>query len=180
MKRALRGLDAPSFRAFSEAACSQVLAHPAYAAARTLLLYCALPLEADPVHIAEHAVAHGKRVAYPYCEAGSDRRMIALAPNTPTDWEEGAFGIRTPVPAHSRRVPKDEIDLILVPGLAFDACGGRLGRGAGYYDRYLTNVSALLMGFCLDIQLIESVPADMHDVRMDAVVTNSTVFSRIS
>ena len=171
----MRGVDAASFFTLSEAACRNVIAHPAYTAARTLLLYCAIPFEADPSLVARHAVAHGKRVAYPYCEGGGECLLAALEPQTEVDWEEGAFGIRTPVPARSRRVPKEEIDFILVPGLAFDENGGRLGRGAGYYDRYLIGSSAFLMGFCLDIQLVENVPVDAHDVRMHAVVTDSQI-----
>jgi len=176
MKRMLRGLDAGAFRTLSAAACANVLTHPAYSRAGTLLLYSALPFEADPSVVARQAVHDGKRVAYPYCEEGPERRLAALEPFTEEDWEEGTFGIRTPVPGRSRMVPREEIDLVLVPGLAFDAQGGRLGRGAGYYDRYLADSPAFFMGFCLDMQLMERVPTDAHDVRMDAVLTNSACY----
>jgi len=67
-------------------------------------------------------------------------------------------------------------DLILVPGIAFDRCGGRLGRGRGYYDRFLARASGFVAGVCFDEQLIGKVPLEAHDVRMDAIVTPSEIF----
>lgn len=84
----------------------------------------------------------------------------------------GRFGIREPDPDAAVQVLPDEGDTILVPGLAFDRRGGRLGRGGGFYDRFLERwPNAFRVGVAFSSQLIESVPCEAHDVRVDAVVT---------
>lgn len=67
----------------------------------------------------------------------------------------------------------DRIELIITPGVAYDRRGGRLGRGRGYYDRLLAESRAVKMGVCYDFQLVDEVPTEPHDVRMDAIVTES-------
>jgi 5-formyltetrahydrofolate cyclo-ligase len=105
---------------------------------------------------------------------------------------EGAFGIREPAPLPSRArheapepvpnaaaegrnlIPPSEIDLALVPGVAFDAAGRRLGRGGGFYDRYLARPDAAhiyKVGLCPPGALVAEVPAEAHDIPMDRVVT---------
>ncbi|MCA9312319.1 MAG: hypothetical protein KDA21_13985, partial [Phycisphaerales bacterium] len=85
-------------------------------------------------------------------------------------------------PVSGRAIPVDEIDLILVPGLAFDTAGRRLGRGGGVYDRYLARVcdvegrgqvtrGPLLCGVCFEIQVWEDLPTEDHDVGMDLIIT---------
>jgi len=66
-------------------------------------------------------------------------------------------------------------DLILVPGIAFDRNGGRLGRGRGYYDRFLACASGFVSGVCFDDQLVSEVPCEPHDARMDAIITPSEI-----
>lgn len=66
----------------------------------------------------------------------------------------------------------DKIDVILVPGVAFDAYGNRLGRGKGYYDKILKQTNAYKIGVCFDFQFIENVPTEVHDVKMDKVVVS--------
>ncbi len=177
MKQTLLRVSEAQFRPLSYAACQNVRLHPAYLQASTILCYAALPYEADPAALAEYARLDGKRVAYPYCL--NKYEMLALEPVGTDAWETGAYGIRTPRPDCSRAVDAGEIDLVLVPGLAFDLRGGRLGRGAGYYDRYLRKTGAFRMGFCLDIQIIEQVPMDEYDMPMQALISNSVCYLSI-
>ncbi len=86
----------------------------------------------------------------------------------------GGFGLLEPARADRASLP-DEVDVVLVPGLAFDRTGGRLGQGRGYYDRALAEVSAMRMGICLAPGLIEHVPMQPHDLRMHQVVTPDAV-----
>lgn len=79
-----------------------------------------------------------------------------------------AYGI--PEPTGECFPDLDEIDLILTPGIAFDRQGNRLGRGKGYYDKILKETQAWKIGICFDFQLVDCVPAEAHDVRMDEVV----------
>ena len=85
----------------------------------------------------------------------------------------GRFGISEP-PAEASEAGNG-FDLILVPGLAFDLRGGRLGRGKGYYDRFLPTASGLRVGVCFEDQIVEAIPGEPHDVRMDFVVTPSAI-----
>lgn len=79
-----------------------------------------------------------------------------------------AFGIGEPVGELFTKL--NDIDVVLVPGVAFDRQGNRLGRGKGYYDKILKNTAAYKIGVCFDFQFVETVPADEHDVEMDEVI----------
>lgn len=83
---------------------------------------------------------------------------------------KGAYGILEPG-AGCPRVEPEEIDLIFVPGTAFDVRGHRIGQGGGYYDRYLNRTRAVRVGVCHDFALLSAVPSEAHDARMDIVVT---------
>ena len=97
---------------------------------------------------------------------------FAPAKDLEKDLAEGAFGIREPVP-EARNGGAPEPDLVLAPGLAFDARGGRLGKGKGFYDRYLAGARALKAGLAYDVQITEkNLPLDAHDQSMDAVITD--------
>lgn len=87
--------------------------------------------------------------------------------------ELGSFHIEEPTGENT--VPASEIELIVVPAVAFDRCGGRLGRGKGFYDRLLADTDATTIGVAYDFQLIDDVPSEPHDVPMDMVITQSSV-----
>ena len=86
------------------------------------------------------------------------------------DLESGAYGLMEPKEDCAIADPQ-RIDLILVPGTAFDREGGRIGQGAGYYDRFLETRGALRVGVCHSFALLERVPCEMHDAAMDYVIT---------
>jgi 5-formyltetrahydrofolate cyclo-ligase len=86
----------------------------------------------------------------------------------------GHFGILEP--AAEAPDAGSEFALILIPGMAFDLRGGRLGRGRGYYDRFLAGASGLRAGVCFEDQIVEAVPSEAHDLRMDCVVTPSAIY----
>lgn len=103
-------------------------------------------------------------------DAFSPERVFRL-----TDLTSGAFGIWEPLPNPTRLVAPDAFDLVLVPGLAFDLDGGRLGRGAGFYDRFLATLpkTTRLIGVALDEQIVEKTPRDAFDLPVDALATPS-------
>ena len=88
----------------------------------------------------------------------------------------GSYNIIEPI---GTPIPASEIDLIIVPGVAFDKSGNRLGRGKGFYDRLLHNLSAIKIGVGYDFQLIEKINTEPHDIAMDAIITpsNSIIFN---
>lgn len=102
-------------------------------------------------------------------ESSSNYRMARLT----TELKKGHFGILEPaVPDFAG---ENEIDLILVPGVAFDCAGRRIGRGGGFYDRLLPQYRAVRAGICFDFQCLEAIPAEPHDVRMDWVATETQI-----
>ena len=86
-----------------------------------------------------------------------------------TRWRKGAHGIREPMEAPVAE--PDDLRVIVGPGMAFDAQGGRLGHGRGHFDRLLAQSRALLVGLCFENRLVKAVPMESHDVRMDVVAT---------
>ena len=88
---------------------------------------------------------------------------------------EGAYGIQEP--DSTERIQSENIDLFVVPGVAFDSEGNRLGRGKGYYDKYLAGVTKPIIGVCFDFQLIDYVPAEKHDIKMAMIITENQIVS---
>jgi 5-formyltetrahydrofolate cyclo-ligase len=149
---------------------------PAYRRAERVLWYVGARDEVRTAAAIARALADHKTVAVPYC-VGPELKLFCLQ-----QWEElapGAFGILEPAEVWKHRsdrvVPPERLDLVIVPGVAFDRRGGRLGYGAGYYDRLLAALSprAVRVGVGYRCQLVESVPMADHDVRMDWVVTET-------
>ncbi|MBQ9874088.1 MAG: 5-formyltetrahydrofolate cyclo-ligase [Thermoguttaceae bacterium] len=161
------------------------------ARAKTLGLYVDFRNEAPTRPILPRFFEVGeKTIAIPYCEGGDlrfyrlRRPKVDFKTNLPIfeDLEPSKpFGILEPKlearSDSSRQIAPETLDALIVPGLAFDRSGRRLGRGAGYYDRYipLLRPSAIIVGYCLDEQLVERVPTDRYDARVDFVATPSRV-----
>lgn len=135
------------------------------------MAYCAIPPETDIGPVLEKALLPGKCLLLPRCEKNGG--MTARVIRDLSCLRQGAYGI--PEPTEDMPVfPVEDIDLILVPGLAFDAAGRRLGRGKGYYDRFLQGFGGKTVGVCRC--LLPQVPVEPHDVIMDAVVTADGIF----
>lgn len=154
----------------SAAACNFVINMAEFARARLILAYMPLKNEIDTAHIISEAQSKGKRVAFPRCEY---ENILSLhVPKNANAFEAGRFGIRQPIVAQSEQVNAQDIDLLIVPGVAFDNQCNRLGHGAGYFDRLLKATRGIKIGLCFDFQLVDTIPTDEHDVSMDFVVTN--------
>lgn len=101
---------------------------------------------------------------------------LEILPYEGTSMRYGAFHIEEPEGDDITDVA--EIELIVVPGVAYDSRGNRIGRGKGYYDRLLGRSKALTVGVCYDFQLVDAIETEPHDVAVDLVITESGVFSR--
>jgi 5-formyltetrahydrofolate cyclo-ligase len=134
------------------------------------MAYVAISPEPVLTQVLEETLQRGKTLLLPKCEEGGT--MTARKISSLRQLQPGAFGILEPS-LDAEVVPASEIDLILVPGLAFDGQGHRLGRGKGYYDRFLLTFCGKAMGICS--YLVPRVPVEPHDCRMDAVVTEKTI-----
>jgi 5-formyltetrahydrofolate cyclo-ligase len=134
--------------------------------ASVVLAYYALPDEVCIHTLLNGLVAEGKTVLLP--RVVDDRTMELCRYSGEADLREGAFHIMEPV--GQRFADLSLIDTVLVPGMAFDAQGHRLGRGKGYYDRLLAGLACRKIGVCFDFQKVPEVPVDAHDILMDIVV----------
>jgi 5-formyltetrahydrofolate cyclo-ligase len=150
--------------------CEHIIHLPAYRRAGTVMLYYPTPREIDLRSLAETCMRTGRTVCLPR----ADWTTGELQPARIARWGEGLTGpirgVPQPLP-DAPAVPPLELDLVIVPGLSFDRTGGRLGRGAGFYDRFLKAVRAFKVGVCLSEQMVECVPATDADVHLDAIVT---------
>ena len=116
----------------------------------------------------------GKTVAVPVCK--SDGIMEAYEIKGTDGLIKNRYGISEPDIHKSVLVPKNSIDTIIVPGLAFDKNGFRLGYGGGYYDRYLSeHPQCRTMAVCHDLQIVDDLPAEEHDIRPDAIVSEEQI-----
>ncbi len=139
---------------------------PEFIAAKTVMLYWAM---ADEVQTADFVIkwAVNKRVILP-CVNGDDLDLRVFRGVEDLIAGEN-FGI--PEPSGELFTAYEEIDLILVPGVAFDLENNRMGRGKAYYDKLLSSLKAYKLGVCFDFQLLQSVPTDEHDIKMDGIVS---------
>lgn len=134
---------------------------------RTVMAYWPLPDEVDIRPLVDRLAAQGVSVVLP--KVTGDETMELRHYASREDLEEGAFHIMEPV--GEPFIAFDQIDFALVPGMAFDAAGHRLGRGKGYYDRFLsTHPDIYKIGVCFPFQRVAEVPSEAHDVVMDEVI----------
>lgn len=136
-----------------------------FAQSKVVLMYHPLPDEVDVRALIDSAFNSGKKVILPVV-TGDDLELRVYSPG---NMEMGSFGIMEPCgPLFDDYAA---IDLAIIPGMAFDSHGHRLGRGKGYYDRLLPKLeNAWKMGVCFDFQRLKSLPSEPHDVSMDEVV----------
>ncbi|HSK47656.1 MAG TPA: 5-formyltetrahydrofolate cyclo-ligase [Coriobacteriia bacterium] len=167
-------LSAETCIAHAEAAAENLLSLEELAGARVVMAYAATAEEIDPALAIESLHARGVVVAMPRVEAEGVLGVHLVGWGE--DLEPGPLGIRQPA-AHTPRVPLDTIDAVVVPGVAFDEAGYRLGYGGGYYDRLLPRLrdDCVRIGLAYDEQVVASLPAEDHDERVNAVVTPTRV-----
>jgi len=138
--------------------------------AHTILFFAPLPDELDVWPMLEIALATGTNCALPFFDAEKKSYGAKLLKNLAADIVTGKFGVREPA-ATCAEIPLNQFDLVLVPGLAFDLSGNRLGRGQGFYDRILSAASGIKCGVCHNFQLLEKIPAEPHDAKLDFIFT---------
>jgi 5-formyltetrahydrofolate cyclo-ligase len=163
---------------------AQIMTHithmPVWSEARTIVGYASIDDEVDLEALLRLAVREGKRILLPRIEKGSRDMRFLLVEDYPASLERHAFGFLQP-PVDAKDVLPDTTTMILVPGRVFDREGYRVGRGGGFYDRYLSTVAegAVTIGVGYAGQLVRSVPRRPWDVPVQLVVTDSeTCFCR--
>ncbi len=175
-----RAAEDAAMRAQRSARAQQHLVElPEFGRAGTIAFYWAMAEEVDTQHAIATALGQGRRVALPRVtrRAGIRQMMFHQYTGSPAELVPGPFGLTEPA-ATAPVVEPEEMDLVVVPGLAFDGQGGRLGYGGGYYDRFLPLVRPEVprFGFCFAFQVqTASVPRGSHDILVHGTVTDAEV-----
>jgi 5-formyltetrahydrofolate cyclo-ligase len=143
---------------------------PFWQNAASILFFAPMPDELNVWPLLEETLASGKIAALPRYDSVNNDYIACRVQNPPTEIGPGQFGIREPK-AGCPEIPLERLGLILVPGIAFDLRGGRLGRGRGFYDRLLPEIHGIKCGVAFDEQIVDAVPVGRLDVRMDFVLT---------
>jgi 5-formyltetrahydrofolate cyclo-ligase len=177
----LRRLHQPDGDRLSRLIFERLILLPQYSSAQTVLCYVSFRSEVATHAFISQLWADRKQVVVPYCVA---QHLKLFRLNRFSDLAPGTLGILEPKPDlrgyELRSAAVQELDLLVIPGLAFDRHGGRLGYGKGYFDRLLTGArsDALLAAVAFECQLFDAVPMQPYDVRVDVVITESDAYHR--
>jgi 5-formyltetrahydrofolate cyclo-ligase len=137
---------------------------------RNVLLFASMPGEVDLWPLISEALAEGKNVALPRYVSRTRSYVACQVKDMAADVVAGFYGIREPR-VECAEEALNRLDFVLVPGVAFDLRGGRLGRGKGFYDRLLANVCGVTCGVAFDEQIVSEVPVEAHDVVLNCILT---------
>lgn len=169
--------------AISRRIMATFMEQPEYQQANTVMFYVDVRAEVRTRHDLPDALASGKKIVVPWCNADGELELFHL--ESMEELEIGMYKILEPREElrglESKQVAVTELDVIMVPGVGFDSKGGRTGMGKGYYDKCLQHArpDATLTAVCFDCQIFEEIPVQQHDIYMDKVITQSTVFSGV-
>jgi 5-formyltetrahydrofolate cyclo-ligase len=172
LRQTLLQMSEADRQAKSLAACSLITATPEFAAASVIMVYLNSPTEVDTSSLALRAWQAGKTVAAPKVSWNQRRMLPVEITSLQNGVTTGQHGVREPI--SGKPIPIDLIDLVIVPGLGFTADGQRIGRGMGFYDRFLAQSEfiGLSCGLAFEDQVIPSLPTLDHDVPLDMLSTN--------
>jgi 5-formyltetrahydrofolate cyclo-ligase len=172
-----RGLSEAERLARSRRLWERVIALPCYQHARVVLGYMAFDHEVLTDGLMQQAMASGKQIVLPMVQADREGMTLYAIEDLEHDVASGYHGILEPQPQRTRAVVPETLELALIPGVAFDLRGGRLGFGAGFYDRLLSRLprDIPMVGLAFDFQVIPRLPSQPHDIMLDAIVTERGV-----
>lgn len=166
--------------ALSQAICAKFVALPEYGRAKTVMYYIDVRSEVRTRHDLPNALTKGKKVVVPWCNQAGELELFHL--ESMDELAIGMYKILEPkeelrqLPA--KQVAARDLDLIMVPGVAFDRRGARMGHGKGYYDKLLQHArrDAPLVALAFECQLFAEIPTAPHDIFMDKIITETAVY----
>jgi len=170
----------PDKETVSQKITDTVVGLPEYQSADCIMWYVDVRAEARTRQALPDAVASVKKIVIPFCVDG-ELELFHL--ESMDELSEGMYGILEPSEelreVATKRIPVEQLDLILVPGVAFDKMGGRTGHGKGYYDKLLENArpDTPLVSLAFECQIFDEIPMQSHDIFMDKVVTENNVYT---
>jgi 5-formyltetrahydrofolate cyclo-ligase len=166
-------IPAPIIYKACQAIYERVVAWSVFQAAQCVACYVSVQNEVDTRRFIEYALGVGKQVCVPVTQG---RGVMGFQEILSLDNLQSArFGLLEPERDVGLMVEPDDLDLVIVPGVAFDRRGNRLGFGGGYYDRFFERCNATRVGLAYAFQVVDDIPAEDHDVKIDWLVTEDEV-----
>lgn len=161
----------------SDFVTEKLLSTDLYRNANTIMAYIDFRNEVQTEKIIKTAIADGKRIVIPISIVETRQLLLSEIINYDTELESGAYGILEPKKEYIRETDAKLVDMVLIPGVAFDERGFRVGYGAGYYDRFLERVrdDASKIALAFELQIVDYAFEDSHDVPVDMIVTESRI-----
>lgn len=170
---ALRNALPPAeLEGMSKSICRRFARLPVLKDCKSVMIFLSFGSEVNTDYIIERLWRQGKKVFVPLCKPET-REMEIFPIASFADVEPGYFGIREPKKNIQPPVSKDAIDMVLVPAVAFDRKGFRVGYGGGYYDRFLAGMKAPKLGLAFSCQIIPAVPVGEYDQAVESVITET-------
>jgi 5-formyltetrahydrofolate cyclo-ligase len=166
----MEGISLKERAAASRELCKRLRKQTVWKSAGSILFFAPMADEPDIWPLLVEAIKLGKIVTLPRYLPRTKTYIACRVLNAETETEPGQFGIREPN-ARTAEVPLNQLDFVLVPGVAFDLNRRRLGRGRGFYDRLLAEVRGVTCGVAFDEQIVERTPAAPHDVVLNCILT---------
>ena len=171
MKRRIRELTPQAYHDLNHSLNANLLKLKLLDEANYIMIYYSVRNEVNTAPIINYLLEAGKTVALPVCTP--ERDLNAAVINDLSQLQPAPFGLMEPGPG-SPLIADEELQLIVIPGVAFDEKGYRLGHGAGYYDRFLSKTpNAFKLGLAYDFQIVPDLPTENHDQRMNGLLTPS-------
>jgi len=146
-----------------------------YCTAKTILTYVSKDKEVDTIDLITHSISLRKTVSVPLTKKNNSSLEIRKIEGL-KDLKVGSFDILEPN-EHTKIINPKEIELLFIPGLAFGAGCERLGRGGGYFDRFLLGSNGLKIGLAYEFQIFDSLPVQTHDIKMDMIITDTRIIN---
>lgn len=169
IRKLLKDMPENERKAQSRSACERLAGLPEFLDSSLILAYMAMPTECDPSYAVQLAWDFKKRVAFPLCAGEGELKFYI--PDDEDAFVRGMYGILEPDTGRSKLIRAEDIDFMIVPGVAYGLDCRRLGQGGGYYDRVLSDTRAYAAGLCFNIQVCGEVPWEPHDAKVDCVVS---------
>jgi 5-formyltetrahydrofolate cyclo-ligase len=164
----------------SQEICAKFVALPAYAKAKTVMYYIDVRSEVRTRHDLPNALAQGKKIVVPWCNDQGELELFHL--ENMDELAVGMYKILEPKKElrdlAAKRVTAEDLDLVMVPGVAFDRSGARMGHGKGYYDKLLQHAraDAPLVALAFECQLFPAIPTAPHDIFRDLLITERAIY----
>ena len=156
---------------------NRLLALPEFITARTVLFYASFKSEVDTFDLLKKSILNKKTVVLPKVDLRTGGLELYAIRST-DDLAPGYFGIPEPPAIEGRHIKVSGIDLLIIPGVAFDLNCNRLGYGKGFYDKLLSQKTAPAVALAYEEQVMKDIPAYAHDIKMDKIITDKKIIQR--